>query len=314
MQIIHRYKNVRAAQSFNDRWMYLMPGTVQVGYTISEVVGPASSVVTLHGVITKGVQYEAWLTTPQGILVYESIEDIASFTIAVGGPRPNYQYIVCRVIWSHAEALAGNYLVIDVGDYNRDTDTIIALVYQNVASVDVYQHTPNSRNWVLRLLNDPTGVKQIASFDLEHTSLADTGTTTVKASIQEPYGARRYSLQSSLVQWLRLNAWLQLPVAIAGNISLYYSLSKLKHNVAAVTVTGSVAVPCTPIVVAPFVVKAADDIDISDLYNAAEYDQDAVWKLEVSRIGSDPADDYPLAATALCAGIEYVMRQPGELF
>ena len=314
MDLIHRYKASRAAESFNNRWAYMMPGTVQVGYTITSVASPLWSVVTLHGVLTRGVQYEAWLTTPQGVLVHESTQDIESFTIAVGGLTPKYVYIVCRVIWAEDEALQGSYLVVDIADYEPETDTIIALVYRNIATVEVYQHTPNSRNWPFRLLKDPIGVKQIVSFDFNYATLASAGTTSFWAAIQEPYGGRRYSLQSSLVQWLRLNIWFQLAGLGVGGIRLNYNLYKMRHNTAAVTVTDTLTIPCGGIMVAPLIVKAVDDADASDLYDAAEYDQDAVWMLNVNRVGDHVADTYPLNAYLLCGGVEYVMRQPGELF
>ena len=251
--VYHTYKQPRSTKKWNDKDAGNLPATVMRGYNVTSTVDAVDS--TKYNVVVSGdAEGAGWyssLRLPNGILIEEVVEEIATFVVQPTGAFPiwSYSLIVCRCPWSADEFLQPTYEHIAIASFDAETDETLAVIASypvGGVSVLAFPMTPGAINWPIDLIESLRGVKQKLSVSFGST-LANSGvSTTLTENVAVPLGFSKHTIDNGIpVDYLTVSAWCRTSIApIAGdaivvNIIAYLCWDGEAHSAS----SGDVTVP-----------------------------------------------------------------------
>jgi len=332
--VYHTYKQPRATKKWNDKDAANLPASVMRGYNVTSTVDAVDS--TKYNVVVSGdAEGAGWyssLRLPNGILIEEVVEEIATFVVQPTGAFPiwSYSLIVCRCPWSADEFLQPTYERIAIASFDAETDETLAVIASYPAggvSVLAFPMTPGAINWPMDRIQSLRGVKQKLSVDFSTPSLPSGANTIVRGYVCAPHGFQYYTLpdDTAPVAHLRVTAWAYLlnnpgagdAVHCRASIKLVWDP---QDGTGPVAYAADGAYETTDIAVYALfeVCKIYADIDLSAVFSAIPVGTvvpaDAVFCVSFRRQGLDAADTFSGEIEVAAVSLEVVQTKPGEAF
>ena len=331
--VYHTYKQPRATKKWNDKDAANLPASVMLGFDVTSVVDPVDPStfnVTVSGASDGAGGWYSSLRLPNGILIEEVVETIATFAVSNAGLIGTTKLIICRCAWAADEFLQPTYEHITIANFNEDTDVVIGFTIVYNPSLVVYTASPGAINWPIDRIHSLSGVKQKLSVPFGAEGLAPTGAAITTQCAVIPQGFSRNTLQNTTPEdFLKFTMWARMNGAPGVGESvvvryLVYLYWDPKDGTGGVTYgpAGLIAPAKETVAVDAYglsdPVKLIAEADVSSLLSSIPLDTsipaEAYFRVVVSRDGDDVSDTYAHYIYLDACSLEIIQTRPGEAF